>query len=142
MSLLQEATLALLDLHKLTSAFSSGSTPDPVSVLGYQSKLVDLHARLGQEMAKKFGSKESRYLARKLEEAKHYRKGRIELKKTGIDSTQDALLAVGEEFQAEIDSAEEYEAYRTMLQSLDRAFSHSMQVVSFLGKAESRSPNP
>jgi len=87
-------------------------------------------------MAKKFGGKEGRYLKRKMAEAKEYRRGRIDLKKTGIDSTNDALLAVGGEFQAEIDSAEEYESYRIMLRSLDNAFSHTLQVVGFLKTAE------
>jgi len=139
MTLIEEATATLLALHELTKGFGEGSTPDPHSVLGYQSKIVDLHSRIGQAMAKKFGGKEGRYLKRKMAEAKEYRRGRIDLKKTGIDSTNDALLAVGEESQAEIDSAEEYESYRMMLKSLDNAFSHTMQTVSYVSKAESRS---
>jgi hypothetical protein len=137
-TLLQEASAVLRALHELTVGFSKASPPDPVSVLGYQSKIVDLHHRLGQEMSKAFGSKETRYLNRKIEEAKQYRQGRIEFKLTAADATRDSLLAVGEEFQLEIDTAQIYESYRTMLQSLDRAFTHTCQVVNFLSRSESR----
>ena len=139
MTLLQEATETLVNLHHLTMGFSTGSSPDPHSVLGYQSKITYLHQMLGQEMARKFGAKESRYLDRKLSEAKNYIKGRIDLKKNASDSTRDALIGVEGEYRTEISSAEEYESYRSMLKSLDHAFSHTMQVVSFIGKSESRS---
>ena len=97
-NLIEEAKTTLLSLHELTKRFGDGFIPDAHAVLARQSDIVRLHLEVGQEMAKKFGAKESRYLARKIEEAKQYRHGRIELKKTASDSTQDALLAVGEEF--------------------------------------------
>ena len=138
-NLIQDASAAITELHQLTSGFGTGSTPDPHSVLGYQSKIVDLHSRLGQEMSRKFGGKESAYLTRKITEAKQYRHGRIELKKTGGDSAQYALEQVESDMIRENEAAEEYESYRLMLQSLDRAFHHASQVISFLGKAEGRS---
>jgi hypothetical protein len=138
MTLIEDASSAIRNLHELTSGFGSGGTPDPLSVLGYQSKIVELHSKLGQEMSRKFGGKESAYLTRKIAEAKMYRQGRKELK-TVADSSQEALTFVENDMIRENQAAEEYESYRLMLQSLDKAFQHSMQTVSFLGKAESRS---
>lgn len=137
MNLIEQASAAITELHQLTSGFGTGSTPDPHSVLGYQSKIVYLESRLGQEMAKRFGAKEKAYITRKIAEAKEYRKGRINTK-TVADSTQEALLSVENELIRENETAEVYESYRLMLQSLDKAFRHSMQVVSHLNKAESR----
>jgi len=137
--LLLEASAAMRGLHSLTVSFGTGSTPDPQSVLAYQSKIVSIHERLGQEMARKFGAKERAYLNRKIQEAKQYQHGRIELKKTASDSSKDAILAVGDELDKEIESAQEYESYRLMLQSLERAFQHSIQVVSLLKTSESSS---
>lgn len=137
MSLLLEATQAMTKLHQLTSALKTGSSPDPYSILGIQSDLVRLHWLLGEEMSRKFGAKERMYLARKIEQAKQYQKGRVDLKLTIGDSTEAALLAVGEEYGREIESAEEYERYRIFLKSIQAAIDHSRQVVSFLKSAES-----
>jgi hypothetical protein len=136
MTVLQEATEAILDLHALTRGFGTGSPPDPSSVLGYQSNLVRLHMELGQEMARKFGTKESAYLSRKIAEAKEYKNGRINLKKTGGDSTQDALLAVGEEFNREIESATEFEQYRNMIRSMQNAIDFARTTISYIKSGE------
>lgn len=136
MTILQDSTQAILDLHALTKGFAQGSPPDPSSVLGYQSNLVRLHMELGQEMARKFGTKESAYLSRKIAEAKEYKNGRINLKKTGGDSAQDALLAVGEEFNREIESATEYEQYRQMIRSMQNAIDFARTTISFIKSGE------
>ncbi len=136
MSILEEATQAILSLHALTKGFAQGSPPDPSSVLGYQSNLVRLHMELGQEMSRKFGTKEAAYLGRKIAEAKQYKHGRIDLKKTGGDSERDALLAVGEEIEKEIESATEFEQYRNMIRSMQNALDHSRTVVSFIKSGE------
>lgn len=138
MTLIQDASTAITGLHTLTSSFGNNAAPDPYSVLAYQSKIVSLYEKLGQEMSRKFGKKESEYLSRKISEAKAYRHGRIELKKTGGDSAQYALEQVEKDMERENQAAEEYESYRLMLQSLDKAFQHSFQVVSFVKSSESR----
>lgn len=141
MTILHSATAAMVKLHALTTSFSNGSTPDAYSVLGIQSDLVDLYRQVGDEMASKFGAKESAYLCRKIEEAKQYQKGRLDPAKKIADVTQEALLAVGDEMNREIEAATEYKSYRTMLRSIQNALDYSRSVVSFVKTAES-SPLP
>ena len=49
------------------------------------------------------------------------------------------LLAVGEEFQREIDTAMEFELYRTFLKALQNALEYARQDISFIGKSEKAS---
>jgi hypothetical protein len=135
-SVLQEASASIRELHSLCMGMRSGSSPDPYSVLGIQADLIRLHMDLGLEMAQKFGSKESAYLSRKIAEANQYRAGRKDVSKKIADVTNDAILAVGEETQREIDSAVEYESYRTMLRSIQNALDYARSVVSFVKTAE------
>lgn len=136
MTPLDDAAQAMVTLHQLTSGLKAGSPPDVYSLLGIQSDLVQAYLDIGQEMARKFGAKESAYLARKIAEANEYRKGRIDPKRKIADVANDALLAVGEEFQREIDLAEEYERYRTLLRSLQNSLDYARQVTSFMRSAE------
>lgn len=139
MSIIDDSTKAMIQLHQLTSGMKNGSVPDAVSILGIQSDLVDFYRQIGEEMSQKFGVKESAYLNRKIAEANEYRKGRLNPDKKIADVSTDALLAVGEEFQREIDSAEEYERYRTFLRSLQNALDYARSVASFVKTSESQS---
>jgi hypothetical protein len=116
------------------------SQPDVYSLLAVQADLVRLHMELGQAMAKEFGAKESAYINRKIAEANQYVAGRSNPKKKIADVTQESLLAVGEEFDKEIQSAVTYESYRTLLRSLQNALDYSRTVVSFLKQTESLPP--
>lgn len=138
MTLIEQASQAITELHMLTMSFSRGEIPNPVQVLAYQSKIVQLHTDIGQEMSQKFGFKEAAYIQRKIMEAKSYRKGRENLK-TVADSSSNAISEIEEEYRQERQTAEEYESYRLMLQSLDKAFQHTFQVVSFVKSSENRS---
>ena len=135
-SLIQDATQAMVTLHNLTSALKHGSTPDAHTILGIQSDLVDFYRQVGEEMATKFGAKEAAYLSRKIAQAQQYQKARIELKMTGGDSAEAAMLAVAEEYSRENENATEYERYRTFLRSIQNAIEHTRQTVSFLKTAE------
>ena len=135
-SVLDTARQTLNELADLTGGLSNGATPDLHSLLGIQSRLVTLYLEVGEERTRKFNSKESLYLQRKLVQAKQYQKGRIDLKMTGADATEAALLAVGEDFQREIDAATDFELLGVFLKSIERAIDHSRQVVSHIGKAE------
>jgi hypothetical protein len=136
MPLLDDARQAMFALADLTEGFSSGSPPDPQSVLGLQSRLVRLYAQLGEEKTRKFSAKEAAYLNRKIQEATQYRHGRLDLKKKVADADRDALLAIAEESNAEIETAAEFDLYMTFLRSLERAIDHSRTVVSFLKSSE------
>lgn len=137
MSVLAEAKQALLDLHSLTKGLKDGRTPDAASVLGHQAELVRLHALLGEDMAARFGGKERAYLARKIAQAKEHANGRVNLKLTSKDAEEAALLAVGEEFNNEIDVMETYELYRIMMKSLQNGIDFARSVASFVKTSES-----
>jgi hypothetical protein len=141
MSYLDDARQALQQLHDLTMSFGQGGTPDPHSVLACQSRLVRLYSLIAEERTKKFGAKESAYLARKIQQAKQYQKGRITLDgkrmMSAADATEAALLAVGDEFQREIDTATEFELYGAFLKSIQNALDYGRQVTSTLKRSES-----
>lgn len=126
----------MVELHKLTSGLKHGEIPNPVLVVGIMSDLVKAHEDIGQEMAQRFGAKERAYLHRKLQEAKQYQAGRMDIKKRIADVSNDAMLSVGEEYEKEIERAEEYESYRTFLRSLQNAIDYSRTVISFLKTSE------
>ena len=136
MSIIAEAKQSIFDLAEL-----AGGSPDPVSLIGVQARLVRLHAELGQEMAAKFKGKERAYISRKLAQAKEYQKGRLpgEHRLTAADATEAAILAVGEEWAAEIDTAAEYEGYRTLLRSLQNAIDYGRTLISFYKSSEHHS---
>src|SRR5438128_1490974 len=127
MTLLEEAKGAMLDLAELTSGFGRGAPPDPFSVLGYQSNLVRLYALLGQEMSRKFGTKENAYLSRKLAQAEQHTRGRIDLKLTSKDSEEFAFRQVKKQYEEEIRQLEEFELHKIFLKSLQNALDHSRQ---------------
>lgn len=134
--ILEEATAAMKELHALTTGMKQGSPPDAMTILGIQSDLVNFYREIGEDMARKFGTKERSYLERKISQAQQYQKARLELKMTGGDSSEASLLAVGDEFNKEIESAVEYERYRTFMKAIQNAIDSSRQTVSFLSKAE------
>jgi len=136
MMLIDESRTALFALSDLASG-----NPDPVSVLKVQADLVRLHLLVGEEMCRKYSAKERSYLARKLAQAKSYQHGRMELKMTGGDASEAALLASGEDYTREIDAAAEYESYRILLKSIQNAIDVSRQLVSFYRGAEANQPN-
>jgi hypothetical protein len=138
MSVLQESTQAILDLHSLCVNMAT-SQPDVHSLLGIQANLVRLHTELGQELAARFGAKESAYVSRKISEAQQYVHGRKDPAKKIADVAQESLLAVGEEFEKEIEAAVTYERYRTLLKSLQNSLDYCRSVVSFLKTSESNS---
>ncbi len=140
--ILDDAREAMNDLVTLTGVMGDHGTPDVYSLLANQGRLVALYQKVGEERTKKFNAKESRYLGRKLEQARQYHANRYNVNDntnkmmSTADATEAALLVVGDESQQEIDSATEWELYGTFLKSRERAIDHSRQVVSFLGKAE------
>lgn len=141
MTHIAEAKEAIIGLHQLTIGFLNGSQPDAQSVLGYQSKMVRLHALLSEEMSRTFGNKERAYLNRKIEQAKQHAHGRVELKLTSKDAEEAAFISVRQRYEDEISRMEEYELMRALLRSLQNALDYSRQVVSYLKTVEHSPPN-
>lgn len=135
MTHLDDARLALVGLNDLTKRIKDGSPPDPHSVLGYMSDLVRLYSLIGEDMAQRFGAKERSYLNRKIAQAKEHAKGRVTFK-SSKDAEEAAFLAVGEEYQREIDAMQEFELYRVMLRSIQNAIDFSRTMISFLKASE------
>jgi hypothetical protein len=135
MSLIEQATQAMIDLHDLTTDMKDGPVPSPLIILGIQSDLVDFYRKVGKEMSQKFGAKERAYLKRKLQQSTQYGLRRQE-KKTVGDSTNQAMLAVEIEYNAEIDRIEEFMEYQTFLKSLQNAIDYARTFVSFFKKSE------
>jgi hypothetical protein len=138
MSLLEESVQAIHNVHSLCVNMKNAQ-PDVYSLLGIQADLLKLHTDLGQEMAHKFGAKESAYIGRKIAEANQYVKGRQNPAKKIADVNQDSLLAVKGDCDREIEAAVTYERYRTLLKSLQNSLDYARTVVSFLKTSESHS---
>lgn len=138
MSLIQDSKTAIFALSDLASG-----NPDPLSLIHVQADLVRLHAELGQEMALKFHGKERAYIARKIAHAQQYQQGRLpgEKRLTASDATEAATLAIGEEWNAEVDTSAEYEGYRTLLKSLQNTIDFGRTLISFYRSSESNQPN-
>jgi hypothetical protein len=126
MSLLEESVQAIHNVHSLCVNMKNAQ-PDVYSLLGIQADLLKLHTDLGQEMAHKFGAKESAYI------------GRQNPAKKIADVNQDSLLAVKGDCDREIEAAVTYERYRTLLKSLQNSLDYARTVVSFLKTSESHS---
>ncbi len=121
-------------LHSLCLGFASGSPPDSYTVLGIVNDLVYLRSKVAEEQARQFGGSQRARLTRKIAEAKQHRTFR-ELKKTIAESDKESMLAVGEEFKAEIDSMETYELYFALLGSLDRSIDFGRSAASAVRKS-------
>jgi hypothetical protein len=92
---------------------------------------------LGEEMSRKFGNKERRYLERKVRQAERHEHGRLVLKRTSKDAEELAFRDVQAQYEAEVAAMEEYELLRALLRSLQNALDFSRQVVSFIRNSES-----
>lgn len=136
MSLIPETSALLKQVVDETKGMREGVIPSPGTLFDLYNSLLSAYVRLGEEMCQKFSAKERAYLERKIAIAKHHRQGRIELKKTLGDATNDAILAAGEEAQREIDAMAEYEGYKTLLNSVDHSIDFIRSLNSYVTKAE------
>jgi len=116
-------------------------TPSGHTLFTLYNELLDVYTALGEEMCKRFSAKERAYISRKIEAAKHYRKGRHEEKLNVKDSEMNALELSEIQLNAEIDQAEIYEQYRTIRDSVDRAISYIRSLNSYL-KISEQLPDP
>ncbi len=110
-------------LHKLCIGFDHSQPPRLYEILGVENELVSIRKKVGDEKAKKFGGSIRKKIERKMEEARQHRllRGDTKIKKTMAECDREAQLAVGEEYNKEANSLEEYDLYDTLLESLDRA---------------------
>lgn len=142
MSLYTEAVGLLAQLAEETKDLDRGRIPGILKLLSIQGRIVDLNARLGQELSFQFSAKEKAYISRKIEQAKQHLRGRRELKLTSKDAEEEAILAIGEEWQNELESMSTWEGTRTLRQSLENAYDFIRGLLSFIKWQEPKSsPN-
>lgn len=136
MSSIQQAAATMQELVKATQGMAEGQMPSPNQVFDIYGRLVGLYAEIGEEMCRKFNAKERAYLHRKIEAAKAYQRGRHDEKLTSGDAQQSSLLSVGEEIEKEIETATEYEQYRTLRKSIESALDFCRSLQSFISRSE------
>ena len=140
MNLLQETANEIARAMAITKKMEDGEIPDMYSLLGINSNLIDLYAKLSLKLTNAFRSSQHATLHRKEYAAKAYKQLRERDKKTATDSRELAILAIGEECNSEIESLSEYREYLEIVKPLSEAINHIRQVVSKIEKQENHKP--
>jgi len=138
MNLIEQSKACLIALVEETKRMDE-SVPSPYRLAGIQAEILECYIKVGQEKARRFSSKESSYLRRKIAQAVQFRKGRLDEKiKSAKDAEMQAVGMIEKECQDEIDTATTYLEYQILLSSLDRGFEHARSILSLIKTTEKR----
>ena len=131
----EKAVATMQSLLSETKRMQEGYTPNPMLVASLQAELVELIWQVSMEQNTKFSAKEQAGFQRKKAQGLHQLSGR----ERGLsieDSKNEALQEAEQEFRQEIQAIREWEDYRTLTDSMKRAFEHSRSILSLLKTSE------
>jgi len=129
-------------LREVAEQTADPTSVPPATLFKLYNRLIEAYTNLGEEMCRKFSAKERSYLARKIAQAKAYQGERYKEKISVKDAEMTAMLSVGGEAEKEIEAAAEYEGYRTLIGSVDRAIDFTRSLISYSKYSEKLPSTP